>query len=129
MSLGLLGKKLGMTRIYTDQGEAVAVTVVDVSDNDVVQVKTADTDGYRAVQVGFQNGKAKHLTKQEQGHYTKHGTPLKRHAREFRLADGVEAPAEGTSLTADLFQKGQFVDVIGVSKGRLRVRSGRGGVR
>jgi len=118
MSLGLLGKKLGMTRIYTDKGEAVAVTVVDVSENDVLQVKSADTDGYRAVQVGHQNGKAKHLTKQEQGHCQKHGAPLKRHVREFRLADGEEAPTAGSALTADLFKKGQFVDVIGVSKGR-----------
>ena len=106
MSLGLLGKKLGMTRIYTDKGEAVAVTVVDVSDNDVLQVKSAETDGYTAVQVGYQNGKAKHLTKQEQGHCQKHGAPLKRHVREFRLADGAEAPAAGSPLTADLFQKG-----------------------
>lgn len=118
MSLGLLGKKLGMTRIYTDKGEAVAVTVVDVSENDVLQVKTTETDGYAAVQVGFQNGKAKHLTKQEQGHCQKHGAPLKRHVREFRLPEGAEAPAPGSPLTADLFQKGQYVDVIGVSKGR-----------
>ena len=118
MSLGLLGKKLGMTRIYTDKGEAVAVTVVDVSENDVLQVKSAETDGYRAVQVGHQNGKAKHLTRQEQGHCQKHGAPLKRHVREFRLADGAEAPAPGSPLSADLFQKGQFVDIIGVTKGR-----------
>lgn len=118
MSLGLLGKKLGMTRIYTDKGEAVAVTVVDVSENDVLQVKSAETDGYRAVQVGHQNGKAKHLTRQEQGHCQKHGAPLKRHVREFRLAEGVEAPAPGSPLSADLFQKGQFVDIIGVTKGR-----------
>ncbi|MFN0128247.1 MAG: 50S ribosomal protein L3 [Verrucomicrobiales bacterium] len=118
MSLGLLGKKLGMTRIYTDKGEAVAVTVVDVSENDVLQVRTPGTDGYSAVQVGFRNGKAKHLTKQEQGHCQKHGAPLKRHVREFRLAEGAEAPASGSPLTADLFQKGQYVDVIGVSKGR-----------
>lgn len=118
MSLGLLGKKIGMTRIYTERGEVVPVTVVDVSDNDVVQVKNAETDGYSAVQVGFQNGKEKHVVKPLQGHFKKHGAPLKRFVREFRLAQGVEAPAAGTNLKADQFQKGQFVDVIGVTKGR-----------
>src|SRR5688572_20998344 len=112
MSLGLIGKKLGMTRVYNDRGEVVPVTVVDVSENDVVQARTAETDGYRAVQVGFQNGKPKHVNKPEQGHFKKHGTPLKRHVREFRLAEGEESPASGTTLQADLFKKGQFVDVI-----------------
>ena len=116
MSVGLLGRKLGMTRIYNDKGEIVPVTVVDISDNGIVQVKTPEKDGYAAVQVGYQVAKQKHLTKAEQGHCAKHGSALKRHLREFRV-DG-DAPAAGTALGADTFQKGQFVDVIGVTKGK-----------
>lgn len=118
MSLGLLGKKIGMTRVYNDKGEIIPVTVVDVSDNDVIQVKSPETDGYAAVQVGFVNGKEKHLSKAMQGHFKKNGTPLKRRVREFRLADGEQAPAAGSALSPDLFKKGQFVDVIGLTKGR-----------
>jgi large subunit ribosomal protein L3 len=118
MSLGLIGKKLGMTRVFNERGEVVPVTVVDVSENDVVQVRTPEVDGYRAVQVGFENAKEKHITRPEQGHFKKHGTALKRHLREFRLGDGEENPTTGTALQADLFKKGQFVDVTAVSKGR-----------
>jgi large subunit ribosomal protein L3 len=118
MSLGLIGKKLGMTRVFNDRGEVVPVTVVDVSENDVVQVRTPEVDGYRAVQVGFENAKEKHINRPEQGHFKKHGTALKRHLREFRLGDGEENPTTGTALQADLFKKGQFVDVTAVSKGR-----------
>lgn len=119
MSVGLLGKKLGMTRVYSDKGEAIVVTVVDVSDNGVVQVKSSDgADGYNAVQVGFVAGKEKHVTKAERGHFAKHESAPKRIVREFRLKDGESAPASGTELKADTFQKGQFVDVIGVTKGR-----------
>jgi large subunit ribosomal protein L3 len=118
MSLGLIGKKLGMTRVFNDRGEVVPVTVVDVSENDVVQVRTPEVDGYRAVQVGFENAKEKHITNPEQGHFKKHGTALKRHLREFRLGDVEENPTTGTALQADLFKKGQFVDVTAVSKGR-----------
>ncbi len=118
MSLGLLGKKIGMTRVYNDKGEIVPVTVVDVSDNDIVQIKTAETDGYAAVQVGFVDAKEKHVTKPEQGHYKKHNTGLKRIVREFRLRENETAPESGAKLNADLFKKGQFVDVIGLTKGR-----------
>jgi large subunit ribosomal protein L3 len=118
MSLGLLGKKIGMTRVYNERGEVVPVTVVDVSDNDVIQVKTTAADGYAAVQVGIVNGKDKHITKPAQGHFKKHGVPGKRFVREFRLGGDGEAPASGTKFNADLFKKGQFVDVIGVTKGR-----------
>ena len=119
MSVGLLGKKLGMTRVYSDKGEAIVVTVVDVSDNGVVQVKSSDgADGYNAVQVGFVAGKDKHLSKAERGHFAKNQAAPKRIVREFRLKDGEAAPAAGTDLNADTFQKGQFVDVIGVTKGR-----------
>jgi large subunit ribosomal protein L3 len=118
MSLGLLGKKIGMTRVYNDKGEIIPVTVVDVSENDVLQVKTTETDGYAAVQVGYKNGKEKHVTKPEQGHAKKFGVAPKRHVREFRLADGATAPAAGTALGADTFSAGQWIDVIGVTKGK-----------
>jgi large subunit ribosomal protein L3 len=118
MSLGLLGKKIGMTRVYNERGEIIPVTVIDVSENDVVQVKTPQADGYAAVQVGCGDAKEKHVSRPEQGHCKKNGTPLKRFVREFRLADGEAAPASGVRLGADLFKKGQFVDVIGVTKGR-----------
>ncbi|MGI8601896.1 MAG: 50S ribosomal protein L3 [Verrucomicrobiales bacterium] len=118
MSLGLLGKKIGMTRVYNDKGEVVPVTVIDVSENDIIQVKTADTDGYAAVQVGFVNAREKHVSKPEQGHCKKHKVELKRFVREFRLEDGDAAPGSGDKLSADLFKKGQFVDVIGLTKGR-----------
>jgi large subunit ribosomal protein L3 len=116
MSLGLLGKKVGMTRIYTDKGVAVPVTVVDVSENNIVQVKTPEKDGYSAVQVGFQNAKEKHTTKPEQGHFQKNGGVLKRHVREFHMEGDI--PASGTALGPDTFKVGQFVDVIGTTKGR-----------
>jgi large subunit ribosomal protein L3 len=118
MSLGLLGKKIGMTRVYNERGEIIPVTVVDVSENDVLQVKTSQVDGYAAVQVGCGDAKEKHVSQPEQGHCRKNGAPLKRFVREFRLTDGEAAPASGSKLGADLFKKGQFVDVIGVTKGR-----------
>ncbi len=116
MSLGLLGKKLGMTHIYDENGKFIPVTVVDVSENEVLQVKTADADGYSAVQVGFANKKESRANKAELGHVKKAGSTSKYHIREFRV-DG-ETPAPGTALTAEQFAKGQWVDVIGVTKGR-----------
>ena len=116
MSLGLLGKKLGMTHVYDENGKATAVTVVDVSENEIIQVKTADKDGYSAVQVGCTEKKAARVNKAATGHFAKHGVTPKYSVREFRV-DG-EAPASGTKLGADQFAKGQWVDVIGVTKGR-----------
>lgn len=116
MSLGLLGKKLGMTHVYDDSGKATAVTVVDVSDNEVIQVKTTETDGYSAVQVGCGNKKASRVNKAQTGHFAKAGVEPKYSIREFRVEG--EAPAPGTKLTAEHFEKGQWVDVIGVTKGR-----------
>jgi large subunit ribosomal protein L3 len=116
MSLGLLGKKLGMTHIYDENGKFIPVTVVDVSENEVLQVKTADNDGYSAVQVGFANKKESRANKAEIGHVKKAGSTTKYHIREFRVEG--DAPVAGTALTAEQFQKGQWVDVIGVTKGR-----------
>lgn len=117
MSLGLLGKKLGMTHVYdTATGKATPVTVVDVSDNQIVQVKTAETDGYTAVQVGLTNKNPKRVNKAATGHFAKNGAEPKYEIREFRVEG--DAPASGTKLGAEQFANGQWVDVIGVTKGR-----------
>jgi large subunit ribosomal protein L3 len=116
MSLGLLGKKLGMTHVYDNNGKATPVTVVDVSDNHVVQVKTTEKEGYSAVQVGAGNKKASRVNKAAAGHFAKNGVEPKYHLREFRVEG--EAPAPGMKLGADQFASGQWVDVIGVTKGR-----------
>lgn len=119
MSLGLIGKKLGMTQIYTDKGDAVAVTVVSVQGNAIVQLKTqAGKDGYAAVQVGFDDQKEHRLNKPKLGHLKKAGVGGKRILREFRLASDDQLPAAGATLDASLFANGQFVDVIGVTKGK-----------
>ena len=116
MSLGLLGKKLGMTHIYDQTGKAIAVTVVDVSENQVTQVKTTEHDGYNAVQVGIGDKRESRATKPEIGHHKKAGTAPKYHTREFRV--GGDVPAAGAKLGADSFAKDQWVDVIGVTKGK-----------
>ncbi len=119
MSLGLIGKKLGMTKVYTDKGEAIAVTVVDVSSNAVLQVKqTSGKDGYSAVQVGFEDQKESRLTKPQLGHFKKHGSSAKRIVKEFRLASDEQLPAADFKLDASLFSNGQWVDVIGTTKGK-----------
>lgn len=119
MSLGLIGKKLGMTKVYTDKGEAIAVTVVDVSSNAVLQVKqTSGKDGYSAVQVGFEDQKESRLTKPQLGHFKKHGSSAKRIVKEFRLASDEQLPAADFKLDASLFSNGQWVDVIGITKGK-----------
>ncbi|HUF63570.1 MAG TPA: 50S ribosomal protein L3 [Verrucomicrobiales bacterium] len=119
MSLGLLGRKLGMTRVYAEDGTAVPVTVLDVRGNVVVQIKRSDGDGYAAVQVGFGEQKEQRLNKPSLGHLKKRGCAPKRWLREFRFAAEDELPAqEGAELPASLFQMGQYVDVIGVTKGK-----------
>lgn len=116
MPLGLIGKKLGHTRVYNEDGVLVPVTVVQVGPNRVLQVKTPDTDGYSAVQLGFDDQKEQRLSKAVQGHIRKHnGAPVKR-IREFR--DFSKQVKSGDVIGADLFEQGQFVDCIGVTKGR-----------
>ena len=117
MSLGLLGKKLGMTHIYDDKGKAVAVTVVDVSQNEVTQIKNTESDGYSAVQVGFIDKRESRSNKPETGHFKKAGTAPKYHAREFRVEAG-SVPAIGSKLDTTHFATGQWVDVIGETKGK-----------
>lgn len=131
MSLGLLGKKLGMTRLFDSQaGIMVPVTVIDVSGNAILQVKSTEKEGYAAVQVGFDDQKESRVNKAKLGHFKKTGSAPKRFIREFRVEEG-SAPEAHPGL--DTFQAGQWVDVIGDSKGRgfqgaVR-RHGFGGLR
>ncbi|MCB1225008.1 MAG: 50S ribosomal protein L3 [Verrucomicrobiales bacterium] len=119
MSLGLIGKKLGMTRVYDENGVSIPVTVVSVQGNTIVQVKRQDgKDGYSAVQIGFDDQKEQRVNKPLQGHFKKAGTAPKRILREFRFATDAELPAADTALGAELFSAGQFVDVIGVTRGK-----------
>ncbi len=119
MSLGLLGKKLGMTRVYNEDGEAIPCTVVDVSGNQILQRKTADKNGYSAVQVGYDDQKEARLTKPEKGHVAAHSGSPKKHVEEFRFENDESLPAEDVKdLGPALFQAGQWVDVIGTTKGK-----------
>ena len=119
MSLGLLGKKLGMSQIFDKDGKLVPVTYIQAGPCYVVQKKTKDTDGYEAVQVGFGEKKEKNVTKPEQGHFKKGNVPLLRYVREFRMEDGNDnTPEVGAVLDVDLFKEGDHIDIVGVSKGR-----------
>jgi len=118
MSIGLIGKKVGMTQVYTEDGNAVAVTVIEVAKNQVVQVKTAENDGYSAVQLGFADKKESRVTRPMLGHFKKASAAPKYVLREFRTAEGEETPAVGSELGAEKFEAGTFVDVIGTTKGR-----------
>jgi len=117
MKIGLLGKKLGMTRVYDASGRATAVTVIEAGGNVVVQTKTHEKDGYAAIQVGFDDQKPQRLTKPELGHFQKGGAAPKKLLREFRSAgDGSEFT--GATLEVTQFEVGDIVDVIGKSKGK-----------
>lgn len=119
MSLGLIGKKLGMTQVYNEKGDAVSVTVVSVQGNAVVQVKQkAGKDGYSAIQVGFDEQKEQRLNKPQQGHFKKAGVSAKKVLREFRVESDDQLPAADAALNADIFANGQFVDVTGTTKGK-----------
>lgn len=114
--LGLIGKNLGMTRVYNDQGTAVPVTVVLVGPNRVVQCKTVEKDGYNAVQLGFEDQKDHRVNKAMAGHFKKHTAQATKRLKEFR-----DFPLEvkpGDVLGAAVFAQGEFVDAIGVTKGR-----------
>lgn len=120
MSLGLIGKKLGMTKVYDAKGDAVSVTVVDVSGNTILQVKRSDgKDKYSAVQVGYgEQTKESRVSKPLLGHFKKHGSSAKRIVKEFRLASDEQLPAADAKLDASIFTNGQIVDVIGNTKGK-----------
>ncbi len=117
MSLGLIGKKVGMTRIYINDGEAVPVTVIEVAGNEVVQLKLKEKDGYSAVQLGFNEKKESRVTKPMLGHFKKHNVTPKYKLLEFRLPED-QLPEAGAKFGPELFEKGSFVDVIGTTKGK-----------
>ena len=115
--MGILGRKLGMTRIFASNGAAVAVTVIQAGPCAVTQVKTVESDGYNAIQIGFGEAKEKHVTKPMQGHFAKAGTALYRTLREIRLNDAPAAEV-GQLLTAEVFATGDKVKVTGTSIGK-----------
>ncbi len=118
--LGLLGRKVGMTRFFTDDGESVPVTVVDVSNNRVTQVKTQENDGYVAIQVTFGSRRSSRVTKSQAGHLSKAGVEAGEIVREFRVDEAVASkyPAGAVLPLADIFASGQKVDVQGTSIGK-----------
>jgi large subunit ribosomal protein L3 len=119
MSLGLVGRKIGMTRIFTDDGASLPVTVLDVSNNRITQFKSASTDGYSAVQVAFGVRRASRVTKAAAGHYAKAGVEAGSVLKEFTAnPEQVAALQSGGKLDVNLFQVGQKVDVTGVTLGK-----------
>nr|WP_300310114.1 50S ribosomal protein L3 [Halomonas sp.] len=118
MTIGLVGRKAGMTRVFTEDGASVPVTVIEVEPNRVTRVKSVETDGYAAVQVTTGSRKAKHLSKAQAGQFAKAGVEAGRSLMEFRLNEGEDAPEVGGELTVSLFEAGQSVDVTGTSKGK-----------
>jgi large subunit ribosomal protein L3 len=117
--LGLLGRKVGMMRIFTDDGDAVPVTVIDVSNNRVTQVKTVDTDGYTGVQIAFGTRKASRVIKPAAGHLAKAGVEAGTILKEFRVTPEIAAEYKpGTVVPVGLFEVGQLVDVQGTSIGK-----------
>ncbi len=119
MTIGLVGRKVGMTRIFTDDGDSVPVTVVDVSANRVAQIKTSETDGYAAVQVGFGTRRASRVCEAQKGHFAKAGIDAAECLREFAVSAEEAAKYQiGAAIGADIFAVGQLVDVTGTSQGK-----------
>ena len=119
MTLGLIGRKVGMTRIFTDDGETVPVTVIDVSNNRVTQIKTPDTDGYAAVQVTFGIRRASRVTKAAAGHLAKAGVEAGPFLSEFQVTpEQLTSLKPGDSVSVTLFAAGQMVDVTGTTQGK-----------
>jgi large subunit ribosomal protein L3 len=119
MSLGLVGRKVGMTRIFTDDGASISVTVVEVGDNRVTQIKTDETDGYTAVQVTFGTRRASRVTKPLAGHLAKAGVEAGEVIKEFRVDAARAAEFQpGANISVDLFEVGQKIDVQGVTIGK-----------
>ncbi|MGY1489474.1 50S ribosomal protein L3 [Methylobacillus pratensis] len=119
MSLGLIGRKVGMTRIFTDEGESVPVTVLEVVPNRVTQIKTAASDGYTSLQVAYGERRASRIGKALTGHYAKAGVSAGAGIKEFPVSDDVLANYNvGGQITVELFRAGQLVDVTGTSLGK-----------
>ncbi len=116
MKKAIIGKKVGMTQIFDESGKVIPVTVVEAGPCVVTQKKTIETDGYEAVQLGFENVKESKLTKPEAGHIKKAGVEAKKHLKEFKL-EGAAAMNVGDVITAGTFAAGDMVDVTGISKG------------
>ncbi|MDE6609981.1 MAG: 50S ribosomal protein L3, partial [Muribaculaceae bacterium] len=127
---GLIGKKIGMTSVFSADGKNVPCTVIEVGPCVVTQVKTVETDGYNAIQLGFGAQKEKHLTQPEIGHFKKAGVAPQRHLAEFKGFEGEYKM--GDTITVDFFSEADFVDVVGTSKGKgfqgVVKRHGFGGV-
>ncbi|MEO2077724.1 MAG: 50S ribosomal protein L3 [Bacillus sp. (in: firmicutes)] len=117
MTKGILGRKIGMTQVFAENGNLIPVTVVEVAPNVVLQKKSVDTDGYTAVQVGFEDKREKLANKPEKGHVAKASTAPKRFIREFR-GDDLAAYEVGQEVKVDIFAAGDIVDVTGISKGK-----------
>jgi large subunit ribosomal protein L3 len=119
MAIGLIGRKAGMTRVFTDEGESIPVTVIVVEPNRVTQVKTQETDGYRALQVTSGSRRASLVNKPTAGHFAKAGVDAGRGLWEFRLGDGDgDEIAVGSEIKVDIFEPGQKVDVTGTTIGK-----------
>ena len=114
---GILGKKVGMTQVFKENGEVVPVTVVEAGPCPVIQKKTETVDGYEAVQLGFEDAKEFRVNKPESGHFEKYGIEPKKYVKEFRI-DGVEELETGDEITVETFAEGERVDVTGTSKGK-----------
>ncbi|MBT2649916.1 50S ribosomal protein L3 [Bacillus sp. ISL-34] len=117
MTKGILGRKIGMTQVFAENGELIPVTVIEAANNVVLQKKTVETDGYEAVQVGFENKREKLSNKPEKGHVEKANTTPKRFIREFRGTDLTELEI-GQEVNVSIFAEGDLVDVTGISKGK-----------
>ncbi|MCL1983481.1 MAG: 50S ribosomal protein L3 [Clostridiales bacterium] len=113
----LLGKKIGMTQIFTDAGEVIPVTVIEAGPVEVTQIKTVETDGYDAVQIGFEDAKPQRINKPLTGHFKKAGVAVKKHLAEFAPEDG-ESYELGQVLNVTAFEEGKKLDITGISKGK-----------
>ena len=117
MKKGIIGRKIGMTQIFDEKGNVIPVTVIEAGPCVVAQVKTVETDGYNAVQLGYGDVKDKHINKPEAGHFAKAKLANKKHLREFKV-DDVENYKVGDEVKADVFEAGEKIDVQGISKGK-----------
>ncbi|MCR3922462.1 MAG: 50S ribosomal protein L3 [Firmicutes bacterium] len=117
MKKAILGKKLGMTQVFTPEGQVIPVTVIEAGPCYVIQKKNAEIDGYEAIQLGFGNVKASHIKKPQTGHFRNANTEVKKYVREFRL-DDTEAYEVGQEIKADIFSEGDWIDVTAKSKGK-----------
>lgn len=116
---GILGKKVGMTQVFDESGEVIPVTIIEAGPCFVTQKKTVGQDGYAAIQLGFEEVKPKRLTQPQQGHLRRNNLPPLRHLREIRMSEGeIEDYEEGQKISIGIFEVGEIVDVVGISKGR-----------